>query len=170
MARVPMHLDGPRALWTVALCSPSISAFIASTSSSANRRLITGPHCTLTALDRLPARRVRVHESDQRIERSDIEYAFLITKIILVTGICFEPQPELWLNCFMSPLTHVTAGVYPGKLLPRWCPAVPTQWAEPRPELAASNFSLNGTNDAGQTRAGLGPAQCRCPLWAAIGR
>jgi hypothetical protein len=167
-----MHLDGPRALWTVALCSPSISAFIASTSSSANRRLtsITGPHCTLTALDRLPARRVRVSESDQRIERSDIEYAFLITKIILVTGICFEPQPELWLNCFMSPLTHVTAGVYPGKLLPRWCPAVPTQWAEPRPELAASNFSLNGTNDAGQTRAGLGPAQCRCPLWTAIGR
>ena len=38
------------------------------------------------------------------------------------------------------------------------------------PELAASDLSLKSTNDAGRTRAGLGPGQCRCPLWAAIGK
>jgi hypothetical protein len=65
-----------------------------------------------------------------------------------------------------SPLTHATAGVYLTNFL-RQCPlSGRSRWPEP----AASSLSLNGTNDRGRTRAGLGPAQCRCPLWAAIGR
>ena len=38
------------------------------------------------------------------------------------------------------------------------------------PTLLLRTLSLKGTNDPGRTRAGPGPAQCRCPLWAAIGR
>ena len=36
--------------------------------------------------------------------------------------------------------------------------------------LLLRTLSLKGTNDPGRTRAGPGPAQCRCPLWAAMGR
>ncbi len=92
-----------------------------------------------------------------------IAFATQITQMAL----CFE----LWLNCSSPPRTHLTAGVHPGKLLPRSCPAVPAQWAEPLARACCLELGLEWYQRrwADPSRARSCPVPV-CPLWAAMGR